>query len=143
LFYTNHAINNGKIRVFGGNQRRPNIHIDDMTDLYLHTLNLPSNRIDGGIFNAGYENHQIIEIAEMVRSIVGSSVDIAVEASDDLRSYHISSDLIATALDFRPKKTIPDAVRSLTNAFEKGLVPESMSADKYYNIKTMQLAGLK
>lgn len=140
---TNHAINNGKIRVFGGSQRRPNIHIEDMTNLYLHSLDLPCNRIDGGIFNAGYENHQVMEIAEMVRNVVGSSVDIAVESSDDLRSYHISSDRIATTLGFRPEKTIPDAITDLANAFEKGLVPKSMSADRYYNIKTMQLAGLK
>jgi nucleoside-diphosphate-sugar epimerase len=140
---TNHAISNGKINVFGGSQRRPNIHIEDMTDLYLHTLDLPSKLIDGGIFNVGYENHRVIEIAEMVRSVVGSSVDISIESSDDLRSYHISSDRIAAALDFRPKKTIPDAVMSLVNAFDNGLVPESMSADKYYNIKTMQLVGLK
>ena len=78
---TNHAINNGKIRVFGGSQRRPNIHIQDMTDLYIRSLNLPAEKIDGGIYNAGYENHQVMEIAEMVRDVVGSSVEIAVRAN--------------------------------------------------------------
>ena len=140
---TNHAINNGKIRVFGGSQRRPNIHIEDMTDLYIHSLNSPAEKIDGGIYNAGYENHQVMEIAEMVRGVVGSSVEIAVEPTNDLRSYHISSERIADRLGFTPKHSIPQAILGLSDAFASGLVPEAMSADKYYNIKTMQSVGLK
>lgn len=140
---TNHAINNGKIRVFGGSQRRPNIHIEDMTDLYIHSLNSPAEKIDGGIYNAGYENHQVMEIAEMVRGVVGSSVEIAVEPTNDLRSYHISSERIADQLGFTPKHSIPQAILGLSDAFASGLVPEAMSADKYYNIKTMQSVGLK
>ncbi|MEC7649501.1 MAG: SDR family oxidoreductase [Pseudomonadota bacterium] len=140
---TNHAINNGKIRVFGGSQRRPNIHIEDMTDLYIHSLNSPAEKIDGGIYNAGYENHQVMEIAEMVRGVVGSSVEIAVEPTSDLRSYHISSERIADQLGFTPKHSIPQAILGLSDAFASGLVPEAMSADKYYNIKTMQSVGLK
>ena len=140
---TNHAINNGKIRVFGGSQRRPNIHIEDMTDLYIRSLDSPAEKIDGGIYNAGYENHQVMEIAEMVRGVVGSSVEIAVEPTDDLRSYHISSERIADQLGFTPKHSIPQAILGLSDAFASGLVPEAMSADKYYNIKTMQSVGLK
>ena len=139
---TNHAINNGKIRVFGGSQKRPNIHIEDMTDLYLQCLTLPHNKIDGGIFNAGYENHQVIEIAELVRDVVGNRVEIAIETTDDLRSYHISSKRIADALGFKPRYTISDAVQSLYSAFDAGLVPDAMSGERYYNIKTMQSAGL-
>ena len=140
---TNHAINNGKIRVFGGSQRRPNIHIEDMTDLYIRSLDSPAEKIDGGIYNAGYENHQVMEIAEMVRGVVGSSVEIAVEPTDDLRSYHISSQRIADQLGFTPKHSIPQAILGLSDAFASGLVPQAMSADKYYNIKTMQSVGLK
>tara|TARA_B100000676_G_scaffold309401_1_gene372876 strand:- start:5442 stop:6440 length:999 start_codon:yes stop_codon:yes gene_type:complete len=140
---TNHAINNRKIQVFGGTQRRPNIHIEDMTELYLKCLSMPSELIDGGIYNAGYENHQVMEIAEMVRDVVGSSVELAVQPTSDLRSYHISSDRIFEELDFSPKHTIPDAISDLSNAFENGLVPNAMSDDKYYNIKTMQSAELK
>ncbi|MBE10792.1 MAG: UDP-glucose 4-epimerase [Rhodospirillaceae bacterium] len=140
---TNHAINNRQIQVFGGTQRRPNIHIEDMTDLYVRCLDMPSEQIDGGIYNAGYENHQVMEIAEMVRGVVGSSVEIIVKPTDDLRSYHISSSRILDELEFSPKHTIPDAVSDLANAFTAGLVPNSMSADKYYNIKTMQSAELK
>jgi len=139
---TNHAINNGRIRVFGGSQRRPNIHIEDMTDLYAKCLFLPAEKIDGGIYNAGYENHRVIEIAETVRDVIGSRVEIAVEDTDDLRSYHISSRKIADELGFAPSRDISKAVDDLNRAFENGLVPEAMNADRYYNIKTMQNLGL-
>ena len=114
-----------------------------MTDLYVRSLELPAKQIDGGIYNAGYENHQVMEIAEMVRSVVGSSVDIAVEPTDDLRSYHISSQRISERLGFSPRHTIREAIIDLLSAFEAGLVPDAMLADKYYNIKTMQSVALK
>jgi nucleoside-diphosphate-sugar epimerase len=135
---TNHAVNEGKIRVFGGSQHRPNIHIEDMTALYVDCLSQPAEKIDGKVFNAGYENHAISEIAEMVRSVVGSRVAVEVTPTDDLRSYHISSARIAAELGFRPKHTIEDAVRDLTQAFARGDLPDSMSDPKYFNIKKMQ-----
>lgn len=140
---TNHAVNNGKIRVFGGSQLRPNIHIEDMTDLYLHCLRESPDRIDGKTFNAGYENRSVMEIAEMVRGVVGNSVDIAVEPTDDLRSYHISSALIGSELGFQPQHTIPGAVEGLTQAFAGQIVPNAMNDPRYYNIQTMQEVGLR
>ena len=71
---TNHAVNNGKITVFGGEQKRPNIHIEDMTDLYVKCLEYPDQAIDGKIFNAGYENHKVKEIAEMVQMLLGNKL---------------------------------------------------------------------
>lgn len=139
---TNHAINNGVIKVFGGSQKRPNIHVDDMVDLYLNALQWDDAAIDGKIYNAGYENHTILEIAEMVRSVVGSDVAIEVTPTDDLRSYHISSAKIAAELGFRPKRTIADAVSGLKAAFDGGLVPDSMTAPRWYNIKMMQQVEL-
>ncbi len=140
---TNHAVNNGKIRVFGGSQLRPNIHIEDMTDLYLYCLREAPDRIDGKTYNAGYENRSVMEIAEMVRSVVGNSVDIAVEPTDDLRSYHISSELIGSELGFQPRHTIPDAVEGLTRAFAQKSVPNAMQDPRYYNIQTMQEVELR
>jgi nucleoside-diphosphate-sugar epimerase len=140
---TNHAVNNGKIRVFGGSQLRPNIHIEDMTDLYVSCLALPDAQIDGKVFNVGYENRSVMDIAEMVRDVVGSSVDIGVEPTDDLRSYHISSARIEEALGFRPKHTIPLAIDTLTSAFADGRIRNAMDDPRYYNIRTMQEAGLR
>jgi nucleoside-diphosphate-sugar epimerase len=140
---TSHAVNNGKIRVFGGSQLRPNIHIEDMTDLYVACLSMPDTRVDGKVFNAGYENRSVMDIDEMVRDVVGSSVGLAVERTDDLRSYHISSARIEQELGFRPKHTIPLAIEGLAGAFAGGNVPDAMTDPRYYNIRTMQEAGLR
>lgn len=140
---TNHAVNNRKITVFGGQQRRPNIHIQDMTDLLVESLEWPDEAIDGKIFNAGYENYRIIEIAEMVHSVVGQEVKVITMPTDDHRSYHISSEKIKRDLGFVPQHTIEDAVRELVNAFQAGKIPNPMTDIRYYNIKTMQALNLK
>lgn len=140
---TNLAINKGQITVFGGSQKRPNIHIEDMTDLYCYLLTLPKEKIAGKIYNAGYENHTISEIAQMVKNIVGEKVQIITTPTDDLRSYHISSAKIKKELDFAPKHTIEDAVQDLKNAFEKGLIKDSLNNEKYFNVKLMQKIHLQ
>jgi len=139
---TNHAMTNRKITVFGGQQRRPNIHIADMVDLYCQSLRYPDAAIDGKIFNAGYENHKLIEIAEMVRNVVGKDVQVVTTATDDLRSYHICSDKIKRELGWAPTHTIEDAVRDLVAAFKAGKIPNSMTDGRYFNIKTMQNVNL-
>ena len=140
---TNHAINNNKIRVFGGSQKRPNIHIEDMVQLYLNTLEYEDAQIDGKIYNAGYDNFSIMQIAEMVRDTVGGNVEIEVTSTDDLRSYHISSQKIAAELGFRPTHSIIDAVADLKTAFSAGRVPNPMTESRYYNIKLMQEINLQ
>jgi nucleoside-diphosphate-sugar epimerase len=139
---TNHAVTNRKITVFGGQQRRPNLHIADMVDLYCQSLKYPDSAIDGKIFNAGYENHKLIEIAEIVRGVVGPDVQIVTTATDDLRSYHICSDKIKRELGWAPTHTIDDAVRDLVAAFKAGKIPNSMTDSRYFNIKTMQNVNL-
>ena len=136
---TNHAVNNGRIRVFGGVQKRPNIHIDDMVAAYLLVLQQPDDAIDGRVFNAGYENFTVMELAETVRRVVGNGLPIDVEPTDDLRSYHVSSERIRRELGFRPTHTIEDAVRDLVDAFASGKLPDPMNNPRYYNIKQMQL----
>ena len=140
---TNHAVNNGKISVFGGQQKRPNLHIQDMTDLYVRSLEWEDEAIDGKVFNAGYENHPVMEIAEIVKRGVGDHVDIVTVPTDDHRSYHISSEKIRQELGFTPDHTIDDAVSDLVGAFGSGAISDSMSGDRYYNIKVMQALRLK
>lgn len=139
---TNHAVANRLIKVFGGDQMRPNIHIEDMTDLYCKSLEWPDEAIDGGIYNAGYENHSVRDLADMVRGVVGEDVEIAVTPTDDHRSYHISSARLERELGFAPQNTIEDAVRDLVAAYDAGRIPDSMTDSRYYNIKTMQAARL-
>jgi nucleoside-diphosphate-sugar epimerase len=138
---TNHAINNGRITVFGGDQLRPNIHIEDMTDLYLKLLQAPDEAIDGKVWNAGYHNLKVREIAEMVRAEVGRDVKVVVTPTDDHRSYHVSSGKIRRELGFCAERSVKDAIIDLKTAFDAGKVPNAMTDDRYYNIKRMQ--GLK
>ncbi len=135
---TAHAYHNRRITVFGGSQLRPNLHIEDMTDLYLECLQYPGDRINGQIFNAGYQNLALSRIAEIVRDMVGPDVDIVTTPTNDLRSYHISSAKIERQLGWRPKKTVEDAVQDLVQAFKDNQVPNALSDQRYYNIKTMQ-----
>jgi nucleoside-diphosphate-sugar epimerase len=135
---TNHAINNGKITVFGGDQKRPNINIQDMTDLYVNCLQYPDELIDGKVYNAGYENHTVMQIAEMVRGSIGNGVEIVTTPTDDNRSYHVSSAKMQRELGFTPRHTIGDAVDSLRDAFAAGKVPNPLTDPRYFNVKLMQ-----
>ena len=141
---TNHAVNNGKITVFGGSQLRPNIHVEDVTDLYVDLLTQPAEKIQGETFNAGYQNMSISDIAEVVKKVVEEEfpgrppIDIVTTPTDDIRSYHVNSDKIRNKIGFQPKRTVEDAVRGLCRAFREGKLPNSLTDDKYFNVKTMQ-----
>ena len=140
---TNHAINNGRITVFGGDQLRPNIHIEDMTDLYVRLLEESDETISGKTWNAGYHNLKVRTIADMVREQVGPGVDIVVTPTDDHRSYHVSSEKIRRDLGFVAARTVQDAIVDLKSAFLGGYVPNAMTDDRYYNIKRMQTLKLR
>jgi len=140
---TNLAYNKGAISVFGGSQLRPNIHIQDMCAVYLLLLSLPDDQIDGGVYNAGYENHSVMQLAETVRSQVGEHVTINQQDSDDLRSYHVSSEKIKNELGFEPQHTIADAVRDLVEKMDAGVLKNTLEDSRYFNIKRMQELNLK
>ena len=140
---TNHAVNNRQITVFGGQQMRPNIHIEDVTDLYVKSLEWSETAIDGKVFNAGYDNRKVADIAEIARDKVGTDVSIVTTPTDDHRSYHISSEKIRKELGFEPAHSVEDAVEDLVTAFGAGKIPDPMENINYYNIKTMQSLALK
>ena len=139
---TNHAVNKGKITVFGGAQMRPNIHIEDMTDVYIKSLQWSDSDIDGKIFNVGYHNHSVRDIADIVRDVVGENVEIITQSTDDQRSYHISSEKIKEELNFESRHTLVEAVNDLLIAFQQGLFHNSLEDEIYFNIKRMQSAKL-
>lgn len=140
---TNLAYHKREISVFGGNQLRPNIHIQDMIEAYITLLKAPKEKIAGEIFNAGYENQSVLELAEIVQKVVGDDVRLVATPTNDNRSYHISSKKIAEKLGFVAKHSIADASNDLKEAFESGLLPNSLSDEKYFNIKRMQSVELK
>jgi nucleoside-diphosphate-sugar epimerase len=125
---TNHAVNTGRINIFGGEQKRPNIHINDIADLYVMLMGVPDKLIAGKIFNAGYENQKISKIAEIVRDVVQldmpgrGKIEMVTTTTDDRRSYHISSEKIKREVGFVPGHTIEDAVSDLVAAFEGGKI---------------------
>jgi len=146
---TNLAVNQRKITVFGGSQKRPNIHVEDIAELYVQLLELPERMIAGEVFNAAYQNHTVSEIAEMVRRVVEQEmpekapIEVETTPSNDLRSYHVSSRKIAEKLGYVPKRSVEDAVRDLCIAFKAGKLPNSLTDDRYYNVKTVKKFRLK
>ncbi len=146
---TNHAVNKGEIQVFGGAQMRPNLHVEDMVDAYLLMLEAPHEKIHGEIFNIGFQNHSIADIALIVKRVVEEEmpekgeIKIKTTLSNDTRSYHVNSDKVRRVLGFEPKRNIEDAVRDLTRAFRNHLLPASFDDDWYYNVRTMKKIGAK
>ncbi|MEO6005726.1 MAG: SDR family oxidoreductase [Opitutus sp.] len=127
---TMQALARGKITVFGGDQTRPNMHIQDMIRVYHHFLQHGSKL--RGIYNAGFENITILEIAQRVTKVIPA--EIVVTPSNDPRSYRLSSKkLLATG--FTPKFNVADAVQEVIAAFRDGRLKDD---DLYYNIKTMK-----
>jgi nucleoside-diphosphate-sugar epimerase len=124
------ALTAGRITVFGGDQIRPNITIEDMVRVYQHFLALGDRAT--GIYNAGFENLSILEIARMVTAHVPA--EIVVSPSNDPRSYRLNSDkLLATG--FRPTRRVEDAIRDLVAAHRSGTLRVQ---DDCYNIKAMK-----
>ncbi|CAA7613569.1 Nucleoside-diphosphate-sugar epimerase [Candidatus Terasakiella magnetica] len=141
--FTNQAVNNGKIRVTGGPQKRPNIHVDDMVRVYLHLLQQPSEKIQRKIWNAGDTNFPISELAQIVRQVVGGHVEIETLPTNDPRSYHVSGKKIRDDIGFELKYTIEDAVRGLVDAMKSGKLVDPLNNPMYFNIKRMQDVRLK
>lgn len=144
------AVSKNQITVFGGSQYRPNIHIDDITDLYVDLLEKSDSTIAGQTYNAGYQNITVSEIAQRVKNVIetrrgreGEAIKINTTPSNDVRSYRITCTKLESELGFRPRFTIEDAASGLYDAFVAGKVPDAFSSTKYTNIKRMQEIGLK
>ena len=138
---TAHAVNNRVITVFGGEQKRPNIHIDDSTNCYIKLIEEESDKINGEIFNIGTENYKVMNLAKMIKNIIGEDVEIKRKDVIDQRSYRLSSEKIKKAIGFINKKTVEDAVEDLNNAFKNGLIPNWRDIN-YYNVKKIKSIGI-
>ena len=140
---TNHAFHNREIKVFGGDQLRPNVHIEDMVDSYLAVLNADNQKINGQIFNVGFKNQSVNELANDVKEVIGEDIKIINTKSDDNRSYHVSSEKIKDVLGFETKYTVKDAVLDLKNAFKKKILVNTFEDELFFNIKKMNNINLK
>lgn len=131
---TYQALKNGKITVFGGKQTRPNIHIEDIVNIYRHFLQKPE--LPCGCYNAGFENISIMDIANLVKDKVGA--EVVVSESNDPRSYRQdSSKLLSTG--FTPSRSVSSAIDEITTAFNQGTLPDG---ENCYTVKTMQRLGI-
>jgi nucleoside-diphosphate-sugar epimerase len=140
---TNLAYHTKTIKIMGGEQIRPNIHIDDMVAAYLHVLTQPEDKIQREIFNVGYHNYSVHDLGHIVAGVVGGC-RFEVIPTHDNRSYHVSSEKIAHHLNFFPKHSLEEAVQSLIDAFAAGQLPNALEDKRYFNIRTMkELAGFK
>ena len=146
---TNHAMNRDRITVLGGRQKRPNIYIGDIVDLYSFLLECPSEKIAGKVFNAGAANYGVLEIAHKVRETVTRhlpykrELPIEVIPNDDKRSYHICSEKLRRELGFFPVRTIEEAMNEMVDAFQTGKIPNPLEDDRYYNDRMMKVTALR
>ena len=146
---TNHAVNNNKITVFGGSQMRPNLHVQDMCDLYKLLLTVEDEKIAGETFNAGFMNMSIMDIALTAQRVVQEEfpekgeIEIETTPTNDIRSYHVNSDKITRVLGFKAEHTVEDAIRDLCHAFKDGKLPDSMNDDFYYNVRRLKAIQAK
>ncbi len=132
-----------KIKVFGGPQLRPNIYIDDMINAYALILEADERKIENQIYNVGANNLSLNEIAKNVKEIINPDIQIENIKSNDLRSYHISSQKILDNLGYSPKVSIMDAIINLKKIFKSNILENPMENEYYYNIKRMKNINLK
>ena len=141
---TNHAVNKGLITVFGGSQMRPNLHVQDYCDAVELLMTAPVDKIQKMIFNVGFQNMSIADLATLVKEVVEQEfperapIGIETTPSDDNRSYHINSDKVTRVLGFRPSHSIEDAIRDLCVAFRQGKLPDSLDDDRYFNVRRLK-----
>ena len=134
---TDQALTDRRIRVFGGSQMRPNVHILDLTAFYRMLLTAPAEKISARAFNVSRENASVMSLAEMIRDELDSSLPIDTVPTDDPRSYHLSADRARRDLGFEPRHDLVTAVRELREAYGSGRVSDSRS-DVYRNVAWMK-----
>lgn len=140
---SNLAFHNREITVFGGSQLRPNIHIDDMVNSYISVLESSRHKVNGKIFNVGFENKTVLELSNIVKKVIGEDVKLKFVDTNDNRSYHISSSKIQEELGFMPSYSIEQAVVDIRNAFVNGSLKNTLTDERFFNIKRMQSISLK
>jgi nucleoside-diphosphate-sugar epimerase len=124
-----------KIKVFGGSQIRPNIHIKDLVRVYIFFLK--NKKIKSGYYNAGFENLSILQIAKLVKKIIPSK--IVISKSNDIRSYRQDSSKL-TSLGFKPEHGVVDAIKEITTAYSNKKLIEKKY---FYTVNWMKKLGLQ
>lgn len=138
---TAYAVAKGKLSVWGGDQKRPQIHIQDVTDFIADLLTVSEEQIAGQVFNAAGHNLTVREIAEIIKEEMHGALELTnAPARSDERSYHVSSEKIVRQLGFNMKKTVRDAVVEIIRAHDEGLW-KNPDNPLYHNLQAMQAMG--
>lgn len=141
---TIHALVNHKIRIFGGKQLRPNLHIKDMVRAYHTFLEAPGAKIDREAFNVGFQNRSVEDIATLVRdTLADPTIELEYTPSNDNRSYHVNSEKVKRVLGFETRYTLENAIQDIADAYRRGLIKDPLTNPVYSNIKRMQQLGAK
>ena len=135
---SSHGFFNKKIKVFGGKQLRPNINIKDMVNAYVYLLDYNLDKINRKIYNVGYENLAIEEIAKKVKKYLPHETEIEFVKTNDNRSYHVSSKKIEEEINFKPKYTIDDAIKELIEKFKTTKLKDPFNNPEYHNLKELK-----
>ncbi len=134
---TQHALQKGKITVFGGTQKRPNIHIEDISDFYSRLVTASEKIINGKAYNVCGENHTVAQLAELVKTTVAPNCPIEVMATNDLRSYHICARKVENELHFKPSHSISKAIQDIAGAIRTEKFG-NLDEDRFYNVRLMK-----
>lgn len=141
---TIHALANHKIKIFGGKQLRPNLHIKDMVRAYHAFLEAPGQKVDREAFNVGFQNRSVEDIAMLVRDTLGDkTIELEYTPSNDNRSYHVNAEKVKRVLGFETRYTIEDAIKDIADAYHLGLIKDPFNNPVYSNIKLMQQLKVK
>ncbi|MFH0777904.1 MAG: SDR family oxidoreductase [Candidatus Eisenbacteria bacterium] len=130
------AVTDGKIKIYGGKQWRPNVHVEDVADAIIVILESPASRVDRETFNVGSneQNYRIAELGDIVRQCIpGTEIEV-LEESPDPRSYHVSFDKARHVLGLRVGRTVKSGVLEIQKMFQDGAIPNYRD-DVYYNVK--------
>ena len=123
---------------------RPTLNMKDMVRFYEVLLEAPKEKIHKQAFNIAYNNMSILEIAKLVKKVLkDDSIEIETSKTDDLRSYHVNTSKIKKVLNFECKFGIDDGIKTIEEAFHKGLIKDGLNNPLYYNIKRMKEVQLK
>ena len=126
---TYQALKYGKIKIHGGKQIRPNIHIQDMCRVYEHFL---FKNKKTGIYNAGFENISIKKIGLMIQKKIRCK--LVFQKMLDVRSYRQNSEkLLSTG--FKQKYNVEDGINDIINHYNSKILLEK---DQWYSVKWLK-----
>jgi nucleoside-diphosphate-sugar epimerase len=130
------AIVDGKITVFGEDQWRPFVHVDDASLAVATALDAPLELVGSQTFNVGADagNMTLGEVGRMIQRFVPTAELIASGSDGDRRNYRVDFSKIKNILGFKAQWSVEQGIKQVIEAFESGKV-QDYTATQYSNVK--------